>query len=184
VLAVLNLYRILVPLVLLGLYSWEVPALCGLFRATVLWRHHILSVFRLGSVVLVRRRMASANVQTILQATVDMLVLVLLLHSCGGVASGLGVLFLVPVGALAFLLPPRSALFLAAVAAIAVLADTIWQQLGGTTDINSYATAGLLGAVLFVSAGARPRLPPAECAKARRWFARKTSILRILQNSL
>jgi two-component system sensor histidine kinase PilS (NtrC family) len=77
-----------------------------------------------------------------------------LLHTCGGVASGLGVLFLVPVGALAFLLPPRSALFLAAIAAIAILVDTVTQQLGGTTDINSYATAGLLGSVLFVTAGA------------------------------
>jgi two-component system sensor histidine kinase PilS (NtrC family) len=110
--------------------------------------------FGLISVVLVRERLASANVQTILQAAVDMFVLVLLLHTCGGVASGLGVLFLVPVGALAFLLPPRSALFLAAIAAIAILVDTVTQQLGGTTDINSYATAGLLGSVLFVTAGA------------------------------
>ena len=39
----------------------------------------------------------------------------LLLHACGGIASGLGLLLLVPVGGLAFLLPPRSALFLAAV---------------------------------------------------------------------
>ena len=92
--------------------------------------------------------------QTILQATVDMLVLMLLLHACGGVASGLGLLFLLPVGGLAFLLPPRSALFLAAVAAIAVLADTIWQQLSGHTDIVSYATAGLLGMVLFTIAAA------------------------------
>ncbi|HWX35173.1 MAG TPA: PAS domain-containing sensor histidine kinase [Steroidobacteraceae bacterium] len=80
--------------------------------------------------------------------------LLLLLHACGGVASGLGLLFLVPVGSLAFLLPLRSALFLAAVAAIAVLADTIWQQLSGHTDITAYATAGLLGAVLFTIAAA------------------------------
>ena len=60
----------------------------------------------------------------------------LLLHTWGGVASGLGLLFLLPVGGLAFLLTPRSALFLAAVAAIAVLADTIWQQLTGHTDIT------------------------------------------------
>ena len=45
----------------------------------------------------------------------------LLLHACGGVASGFGLLLLVPVGGLAFLLPARSALFLAAVAALAVL---------------------------------------------------------------
>jgi two-component system sensor histidine kinase PilS (NtrC family) len=154
VLAVLNLYRVLVPLALLGLYSlggargFAVYSRQLFFGAAVFY-----FCFGLVSVFFVRQRLASAQVQTILQASVDMFVLVLLLHTCGGVASGLGVLFLVPVGALAFLLPPRSALFLAAVAAIAILADTIWQQLGGTTDINSYATAGLLGAVLFVTAG-------------------------------
>jgi two-component system sensor histidine kinase PilS (NtrC family) len=155
VLAVLNLYRVLVPLVLLGLYSlggargFAVYSRQLFFGATVFY-----FCFGLISVWFVRQRLASAQVQTILQASVDMFVLILLLHTCGGVASGLGVLFLVPIGALAFLLPPRSALFLAAVAAIAILADTIWQQLGGTTDVNSYATAGLLGAVLFVTAGA------------------------------
>src|ERR1700728_4016183 len=78
----------------------------------------------------------------------------LLLHACGGVASGVGLLLLLPVGSLAFLLPPRSALFLAAVAVIALLADTIWQQLSGHADITSYATAGLLGIVLFIIAAA------------------------------
>ena len=155
VLAVLNLYRVLVPLVLLGLYSlggargFAVYSSQVFFGATVFY-----FCFGLVSVLFVRQRLASAQVQTILQASVDMFVLVLLLHTCGGVASGLGVLFLVPVGALAFLLPPRSALFLAAIAAIAILVDTISQQLGGTADINSYATAGLLGTVLFVTAGA------------------------------
>ena len=155
VLSVLNLYRVLVPLVLLGLYSlggargFAVYSSQLFFGATVFY-----FCFGLVSVLFVRQRLASAQVQTILQASVDMVALVLLLHTCGGVASGLGVLFLVPVGALAFLLPARSALFLAAVAALAILADTIWQQLGGTTDINSYATAGLLGAVLFATAGA------------------------------
>jgi two-component system, NtrC family, sensor histidine kinase PilS len=155
VLSVLNLYRVLVPLVLLGLYSlggargFAVYSSQLFFGATVFY-----FCFGLVSVLFVRQRLASAQAQTILQASVDMLALVLLLHTCGGVASGLGVLFLVPVGALAFLLPARSALFLAAVAALAILADTIWLQLGGTTDINSYATAGLLGAVLFATAGA------------------------------
>jgi two-component system sensor histidine kinase PilS (NtrC family) len=155
VLAVLNLYRVLVPLVLLGLYSLGGARGFAVYSSQVFFGATVFYLcFGLVSVLFVRQRLASAQVQTILQASVDMFVLVLLLHTCGGVASGLGVLFLVPVGALAFLLPPRSALFLAAVAAIAILADTIWQQLGGTTDINSYATAGLLGAVLFVTAGA------------------------------
>jgi len=155
VLGVLNLYRVLVPLMLLSLYSLggargisvNFPQI--FFGATTFYL-----CFGLGSVILVRRRLASLYLQTILQATVDLFVLVLLLHACGGIASGLGLLFLVPVGSLAFVLPPRSALFLAAVAAIAVLADTIWQQLTGHTDIAAYATAGLLGAVLFFIAAA------------------------------
>jgi two-component system sensor histidine kinase PilS (NtrC family) len=155
VLGLLNLYRVLAPLVLLALYplggargfAVEYPQL--FFGSTMSYL-----CFGFGSIVLVRRRLASVYVQTILQATVDLTLLMLLLHACGGVASGLGLLLLLPVGGLAFLLPPRSALFLAAVAAIAVLADTIWQQLSGHTDIVSYATAGLLGIVLFAIAAA------------------------------
>jgi two-component system sensor histidine kinase PilS (NtrC family) len=153
VLGLLNLYRVLAPLVLLGMYplgaarGFTVDSRQLFFGATVAYL-----CFGLGSIILVRRRLASAYVQTILQATVDLTLLLLLLHACGGISSGLGLLLLLPVGGLAFLLPPRSALFLAAVAVLAVLADTIWQQLNAHADIASYATAGLLGIVLFVIA--------------------------------
>ena len=155
VLGLLNLYRVSAPLVLLGLYSLgggrgiTVSSPQLFFGAAIFYL-----CFGLGNVILVRRRLANVNVQTILQATVDITALMLLLHACGGVANGLGILLLVPVGSLAFLLAPRSALFLAAVTAIAILADTIWQQLSGHTDVTAYATAGLLGIVLFTVATA------------------------------
>ena len=155
VLGLLNLYRVLAPLVLLALYplgvarGFAVESRELFFGATVAYL-----CFGLASIVSVRLRLASVYVQTVLQATVDLTLLLLILHACGGIGSGLGLLLLLPVGGLAFLLPPRSALFLAAVAAIAVLADTIWQQLSGHADIVSYATAGLLGMVLFFIASA------------------------------
>jgi two-component system sensor histidine kinase PilS (NtrC family) len=153
VLGLLNLYRVLVPLVLLGLYSLGGARGIGVNSPQIFFGTAVFYLcFGLGNVILVRRRLGSVLLQTILQATVDMVVSMVLLHTWGGVASGLGLLFLLPVGGLAFLLTPRSALFLAAVAAIAVLADTIWQQLTGHTDIASYATAGLLGIVLFTIA--------------------------------
>jgi two-component system sensor histidine kinase PilS (NtrC family) len=153
VLGILNLYRVLVPLVLLGLYALggsrglpvELPQL--FLGASVAYL-----CFGFASIILVRRRLGGAHVQTIVQATLDIACLILLLHACGGISSGLGLLLLVPVGGLAFLLPPRSALFLAAVTAIAVLAHTIWQQLSGHTDIMVYAAAGFLGLVLFTIA--------------------------------
>jgi len=155
VLGILNLYRVLVPLVLVSLYSLgggrglsvDSPQL--FFSAAGFYLF-----FGLFSVILVRNRLGSAYLQTILQATLDIVVLMLLVHACGGVAGGLGLLLLVPVGSLAFLLPPRSALFLAAVTIIALLAHTIWQQLTGHIDINVYATTGLLGIVLFTIAAA------------------------------
>jgi two-component system sensor histidine kinase PilS (NtrC family) len=155
VLAVLNLYRILVPLVLMALYTIGGTRGIRVDSARLYLSAAIFYLcFGLISVILVRRRAATATTQTILQATIDMVVLMVLLHASGGVANGLGLLFLLPVGGLAFLLQPRTAFFLAAIAALAVLGDTIWQQLGGDTDITSYATAGLLGVVLFAFAAA------------------------------
>ena len=152
-LGLLNLYRVLAPLTLLGLFY--LGGARGLLVSTPpLFFAAALSYlcFGLGNVILVRRRLANVTLQTWLQAAVDVTALMLLVHACGGVASGLGILFLVPVGSLAFLLPPRSALFLASITVIALLADTIWQQLTGHADIPTYATAGLLGAVLFTLA--------------------------------
>jgi len=153
VLGILNLYRVLVPLVLLGLYSLggarslpvESPRLFTIAAAAYL-------CFGCVSIVLVRSRVATPRIQTIIQASIDLACLILILHACGGISSGLGLLLLVPVGGLAFLLPPRSALFLAAVTAIAVLVHTIWQQISGHADITMYATAGFLGLVLFTIA--------------------------------
>ena len=155
VLGLLNLYRVLAPLVLLALYplgsargfTVVLPQL--FFGATLAYL-----CFGLGSIIVVRLRLASVYIQTVLQATVDLTLLMMLLHACGGIGSGLGLLLLLPVGGLAFLLPPRSALFLAAVAAIAVLTDTISQQLNDHADIVSYGSAGLLGIVLFAIATA------------------------------
>jgi two-component system, NtrC family, sensor histidine kinase PilS len=153
VLGLLNLYRVLAPLTLLGLFYLGGARGIAVSSPQLFFAASIAYLcFGLGNVILVRRRLANVKLQTLLQAVVDITALMLLVHACGGVASGLGILFLVPVGSLAFLLPPRSALFLAAVTALAVLADTIWQQLAGHTDVPTYATAGLLGAVLFIIA--------------------------------
>lgn len=153
VLGILNLYRVLVPMVLLGLYwlggSRGLPVESPrLFLGTAL----AYLCYGFASIILVRTRVAGAYIQTIIQATIDITCLMLLLHACGGISSGLGLLLLLPVGGLAFLLPPRHALFLAAVTAIAALVDTIWQQVSGHSDIAVYATAGFLGTVLFTLA--------------------------------
>ncbi len=155
VLGLLNLYRILVPGVLLSVYSLlGARGLSVAFPGVFFGAAFFYLAFGLLSVFAVRRRLAPLRVQAMLQAAVDISVLMLILHACGGVGSGLGLLFVVPIGALGFVLPPRSALFLAALAALAILGHTIWLQLIGIADSGTYATAGLLGALLFTIATA------------------------------
>ncbi len=155
ILGLLSLYRALVPGLLLGLKfvggarSINVDSPRTFFAAALAYL-----VFALCSAVLVRRRIGTVATHSIVQATVDLVVLTLILQACGGVSGGLGVLFLVPVGGLAFLLRPRSAWFLAALATLVILLLTVGQQVGGDIDVGAYATAGILGAVLFVIATA------------------------------
>jgi two-component system sensor histidine kinase PilS (NtrC family) len=106
------------------------------------------------SVVLVRRRFGKPKYHKIAQITVDLFVLTLILQICGGVGGSLGLLFLVPVGGLSFVLRPRSALFLAAIATLCLLFVTVGQEVGGHADIGAYTSAGLLGAMLFTIATA------------------------------
>jgi two-component system, NtrC family, sensor histidine kinase PilS len=151
VLGLLNLYRVLVPAVLIGI-TMTVGS-----RSLSVENHQLFIsaaaayfCFGLASILIVKQRWGTPYLQTVAQAAIDVALLMLILHACGGVASGLGLLLIVPVGALAFLLPPRSALFLAAMSVLVVLVHTFWSQLAGLADVSAYTTAGLLGAVLFV----------------------------------
>ena len=91
VLGLLNLYRVLVPLVLLSLYSLGGARGIGVASPQPFFGVAVFYLcFGLGNVILVRRRLGSVFRQTILQATVDMAASMVLLHTWGGVASGLG----------------------------------------------------------------------------------------------
>src|SRR5580704_5531496 len=73
VLGLLNLYRVLAPLVLLALYplggarGFTIDSRPLFFGATIAYL-----VFGIGNIILVRRRLASVYVQTLFQATVDL----------------------------------------------------------------------------------------------------------------
>ncbi|MFO1466893.1 MAG: ATP-binding protein [Steroidobacteraceae bacterium] len=151
VLGVLNLYRVLVPAVLIGVYRLGGSRTIGVESASAFFTSAaVYLAFGFVCVLVVKRRVGPAYWQAVLQVGLDVVLLMLVLHACGGVASGFGLLLLVPVGALGLLIQLRFALFFAAVTALLLLTHTIWLQLNGRTDIASYATAGLLGAVLLI----------------------------------
>lgn len=159
VLGTLNLFRLFVAVVLLGLFfasgdprffGERYPALFSATAAGYL-------VFAIVSGFTIRQRWVSAETQVLTQIAADILAIVVLMHSSGGISSGLGGLLVVFVGAGHLLLPLHVPAFFAALATLAVLGEQFFSQIGGVSDTSNYSAAGVLGAIIFaISLAARP----------------------------
>jgi two-component system sensor histidine kinase PilS (NtrC family) len=88
--------------------------------------------------------------QVKLQLTIDIIVLIGIMHSSGGISSGLGALQVIVVMAGAILIPGRSAAYLVAFATLAILFESSLAQLNG--EAAKYSQAGMLGGVFFLTA--------------------------------
>ena len=159
VLGTLNVFRLFVAVVLLGLFfasgdprffGGRYP---GLFAATAAG-YLVLSIV---SGFAIRDRWVTAEPQILTQIAADILAIVVLMHASGGISSGLGGLLVVFVGAGSLLLPLHVPAFFAALATLAVLGEQFFSQIGGVSDASNYSAAGVLGAIIFaISMTARP----------------------------
>lgn len=152
VLVLLNVFRLSVAAVLLAVfYLVDAPRIVGGTDPTLAWRV-LITWLGAGGVLLtlLQRRMPSTLVQTYLAFVVDLVASALLIHSSGGISSGLGGVLIVSVGTLALLLPIERAFLLAAVAALVLLGQQTYAQLQGITTSAQFAPVGILGAVVFV----------------------------------
>jgi two-component system sensor histidine kinase PilS (NtrC family) len=152
VLILLNLFRLSVGVLLLAVfYLVDAPRIVGGTDDALAWRALIgLLGGGCAFLVLLQRRTPSIAIQTYLQFALDLVAVALLIHSSGGISSGLGGMLIVSVGTLALLLPTERALLLAAVSALALLAQQAYSQLDGITTGAQFAPVGILGAVIFV----------------------------------
>ena len=155
----LNLFRLFVAVTLLVLFfAGGDPRFFGerypaLFSATAAG----YLVFAVVSALAIRQRWVTAEPLVLAQITVDIVAIVVLMHTSGGISSGLGGLLVVFVGAGSLVLPGRVPAFFASLAALSVLGEQLFSQLGGVSDAASYSAAGVLGAIIFaISMTARP----------------------------
>jgi two-component system, NtrC family, sensor histidine kinase PilS len=154
VLGLLNLYRVLVPIVLLSM-QWVVGAEWALLAVRpALFLSACIAYFTAALLLIIARRLkwSSLRIVTLVNVTVDSLAIAWILYAAGGVASGLGILLVLPVAALAVLADHRDAFLIAAVAALAVLVQQVFTSLTDNTPSTDYTSAGVLGAVLFAIA--------------------------------
>ena len=159
VLGTLNVFRLFVAVVLLGLFfasgdpRFFGERYPGLFAATAAG-YLVLSII---SGFAIRDRWVTAGPQILTQVAADILAIVVLMHSSGGISSGLGGLLVVFVGAGSLVLPLNVPAFFAALATLAVLGEQFFSQMAGVSGASNYSAAGVLGAIIFaISLAARP----------------------------
>lgn len=83
---------------------------------------------------------------------VDVSAIILLMHACGGMPSGIGLLLIVLIAAHSLLVSQRWALFSAAFATIFLFFEQLYDVLKYDLPLNFFTQIGLLGSVLFISA--------------------------------
>ena len=99
-----------------------------------------------------RGRWPSRRALVFVHTLLDTTAICALLYCSGGVASGLGILLVIPVGAMSLLAEGRASLGVAALAALGLLTQQILAVIWGNAQAYDYSLAGMLGAVVFLVA--------------------------------
>jgi two-component system sensor histidine kinase PilS (NtrC family) len=154
VLGLLNLYRLVIPSVLIALALLASrPQLLGA-ASPALFLYTVVGWFASGIVCigLLKTRWPSLHAQALIHVAFDIVAVTALLVTSGGAGSGAGLLLILPVAAVSILLSRRTATMVGAIAALCVLGQQIMLSLSGVSDSSDLTQAGLLGGVILIAA--------------------------------
>jgi two-component system sensor histidine kinase PilS (NtrC family) len=151
VLSLLNVFRLLLPMLLLLVFFFNAPSYSVGSQQPGLFLSVAVGYFAVGLVCIhtIQSRTPSAEWQAILQLVVDAIAISVLIHASGGVSSGLATLLVLPTGAAATILPRRYALLGTSFVALSLLMETTISFLQGESFRSDYLITGLTGASLF-----------------------------------
>lgn len=127
----------LVQIVHLGLYSWTSFVFLVL---SLVW---MLALF-------IERR--GFRNQISLQVYCDTIIIILLMHACGGISSGIGMLLIISVAITGLLTEQSLAVLFASLASLGLLAEHVWSEINIPGYVGSSTQVGILGASLFATA--------------------------------
>jgi two-component system sensor histidine kinase PilS (NtrC family) len=150
-LLVYNVYRLVIILLLFGLFWLEAYnrinalAFCG---ALLLYTMFGLTFFYLWYA-----RALQFEQQVLWSGAIDTIVIVLFINAIGYIQSGLGILLNALIAMLSILMPGRLAIFFASVASCMLLGISIFQyEYGNQQNFNTFFSTGIYGAGFFATA--------------------------------
>ena len=154
VIGLVNLYRLILPPVLLTM-QWLSGQETSVFSGRPgPFLSACIAYFSAGVLLIVARRLSWPSLRRValLNSGVDAAGISFILYASGGVASGFGILLVLPVGAMAVLAEHRDAFLFAAMAALGILLQQMFVYVAGIAPASDFITAGVIGVVLFAIA--------------------------------
>ncbi len=155
-LRVYTYYRTLLGLTLLLMFEGQVASkVLGQDNPTIFFytaaAYTLLNISTL--IVLLRVKLSPSQKQLFALLLLDMAAIILLMHSSGGAPSALGYLLLIAAAAGGILLRSRTAIFLAALASLGVIAESAYRVVDNSIadNTNVFFSAGALGALIFIT---------------------------------
>ncbi len=151
---VYNIYRIVLPLVLLVSSLGQSSTLLGALDPTLFVQvctvYAIFGVIvtfflPLGTVIVKSEHILTGSL------IIDIFAITLLTYSSGGMISGLGLLLIVTIASGSILIRGRISTFLAAVAALSLIYSELYLTLSIDNPSNQFIQTGILGAILFTT---------------------------------
>ncbi|MDQ7016724.1 MAG: ATP-binding protein [Gammaproteobacteria bacterium] len=153
-LSLLDSYRLLLTFILMSVVLLDVgDAFLGsrkplLFLVTTA----LYAVTSVGFLLSIHFKSSTFEQQLWWRASADIVFIVALMHSSGGINSGLGMLLIISIAGFGILMSERLALLFAALASLAILAEQFYTHLSLGQSSTHYPQAGILGATLFATA--------------------------------
>lgn len=151
---VYNIYRIVLPLILLVSSLGPSSTLLGVLDPTLFTQVcTAYAIFGVATTFFIPAGMHVIKSSHILTGSliIDIFTITLLTYSSGGMISGLGLLLLVTVAAGGILIRGRISTFLAAVAALSLIYSELYLALSIDNSANQFVQTGILGAILFAT---------------------------------
>jgi two-component system sensor histidine kinase PilS (NtrC family) len=151
VISLLNVFRLLLPMLLLLLFFFDTPTRSVGNHHPAVFLGVAVGYFSFGllSAITISRRMPSIEWQAMIQLAVDAIAMSILIHASGGISSGLATLLILPAGATATIVERRYALLGTSIVTLALLAETTLSFLQGQSSNPDYLVTGMTGASLF-----------------------------------
>ena len=121
----------------------------GLFAITA----QVFLAFAVFSLIINYLKLAPRDSQVAFAVLTDITAITLMVHTSGGVQSGLGLLVAVSIAMASLSTGGRTALLSAAMATLALMAEHVYAYTTGLLQQTAYTHVGLLGAAFFALAG-------------------------------